>query len=664
MSYNDLFDSVNCKCLIIIEDDFRPNAYIKEKAIYDLTRMDLSDRAMYLAEISAISPDLVEQLSSYLSLCDKHFKNIENWECVPLNDIRPAFALMSNSDTTIEESLVVKYEAINDAQFQEVCDLGFKYGIGVNPPNVFASIYKEYLFYESRAKPVRVYFDFKAATKASFQKDLALATNEESIVCIIDNALDGNNRAQEIVETIRDASNDERKNIIGGVFSTKEIFEQINDKLYFEFTLKGTPQKLKACIAKSAYNYFISRLQKETLGTLETAFKSAVSNKGIAYYLSRMAMKEGSSEYQIITDWIKLMSSPRNADSNVIKHLITLSRVINSLDDCEDNPDNELEKFNTLEAFDYTINEYFLPVMPGDIFTNDKNDWYVLVGQDCDMARRGDGKPPKSTVAELLTVKLCPQSEVYKVANDLEKMSISNFRQSLDTPSEILQVSYRSRQYISNEIINLCSFNSDGACRIASTNEPSVEMLKLLPKHMIDYYGQLQKYYQSVKSLKEKSKGDFDTVISQAFSPRVISPDEFTYVDGQICFNLRRVCRLTHTYTFYLYRLYLEYRGRQPFESINLVQNKQLSLSVTANGKDTGQLLHFMCALPAAGAKIHQTDWVVEACEMTRILEAIGIVGTCESEIHLSEVETTKTINGKNIKFKKFSAGKIDISEA
>lgn len=193
---------------------------------------------------------------------------------------------------------------------------------------------------------------------ASFKSDLNLATEEGSIVCIIDNNLEGTNRAQEIINAISEASKVERKNIIGSIFSSKEKFEQIDDSLYFEFTSKETPERLKTCIAKSAYNYFIARLQKETIGTLDTAFRYAVSNKGIAYYLSRKAMKEGSSEYQIITDWIKLMCSPRKEDSSTMKHLITLSRVINSLEDSEDYQDIELEKFNTLEAFDYTVNKY------------------------------------------------------------------------------------------------------------------------------------------------------------------------------------------------------------------------------------------------------------------------------------------------------------------
>ena len=41
--------------------------------------------------------------------------------------------------------------------------------------------------------------------------------------------------------------------------------------------------------------------------------------------------------------------------------------------------DTDLQKLNTLEAFDYTINDYFLPVAAGDVFTNSKGEWFVLI---------------------------------------------------------------------------------------------------------------------------------------------------------------------------------------------------------------------------------------------------------------------------------------------
>ena len=107
--------------------------------------------------------------------------------------------------------------------------------------------------------------------------------------------------------------------------------------------------------------------------------------------------------------------------------MIRLSRVINSLEDDEDLPDADLQQLNTLEAFDYTVNDYFLPVTAGDIFTNSKDEWFVLIGQDCDMAR-SITRTPKNALAELLPAKVRPQTDFEKWTNDLRSASIYSFR--------------------------------------------------------------------------------------------------------------------------------------------------------------------------------------------------------------------------------------------
>ena len=84
MSYKELFSSIECKRIIIIEDDFKQSEYKKERALYDITRMALDDRCQYLSEIEAISQPLHEILSKFLSLFDKCF-------FLANSAIRPAF---------------------------------------------------------------------------------------------------------------------------------------------------------------------------------------------------------------------------------------------------------------------------------------------------------------------------------------------------------------------------------------------------------------------------------------------------------------------------------------------------------------------------------------------------------------------------------------------
>ena len=54
------------------------------------------------------------------------------------------------------------------------------------------------------------------------------------LCCIVDNYLSGSNRAKEVIQVILDRNTGMRRNIIGSIFSSKEMYEEITDALYFE----------------------------------------------------------------------------------------------------------------------------------------------------------------------------------------------------------------------------------------------------------------------------------------------------------------------------------------------------------------------------------------------------------------------------------------------
>ena len=624
MSYRELLSAVGCKCVVIIEDDFEQRPYEKERALYDITRMSLEDREQYLIDVERISPTLKDVLNQYLALFDTCFDRIGNWEdCIPRGDISLAFPVIGQFDPELRKRIETQYSHFEGDLVQNVYEVGAKYGIGVNHPACFNPLYDEYVLYQNRARSIRIYTDFSATTQSLFITDINRASEDDSVVCIIDNYLDGANRAKEAIEVILGNCCSGRKNIIGSIFSSQEMFEEISDKLYFEYAPKGTPERLLSCIAKSAYNYFISELKSKTLSTLDAAFNVALQNKTIAFSLAKRAQIEGISEYEVINDWIKLLSATGRNDSNIIKKIMRLSRVINNLEDSNELPDASLQKLNTLEAFDYTVNDYFLPVAAGDIFTNSKGEWFVLIGQDCDMAR-SISRSPKNALAELLPARIRHQSDFKKWANDLERASIYSFRREPEAESVILQVEYQQRKYIANEIINLCAFNSDGKCSISFSEPIALEQSELMPIYMVNYYSKLQHYYASVKTLRNQGEEAFNIVIADEYSPRLISLNDFDTDSQTADFDLRRVCRLTHDYVFYLYKLYLEYRGRQPFQTINLICQEDTSLPVILNGVETELYLSFR-SVPVPD-KNNRKDWcwIIDAAEINRILEELA----------------------------------------
>lgn len=631
MSYRDLFSSINCQRIVFFEDDFKQIAFDKTRMLYDMTRMDVKDRELFLDEIKAQSLKLEGEIRAFLESFDKCFDGIGVWrDSVVYGDITSAFPLVSDQSPEHRAELERLYATIKDEEIAPIYSVGAKYGIGVSQPTQYDSIFSDYILYDNRAKSFRVYTDFSASTAKLFSIDINESTNAKSVVCIIDNQLGDAKRAGEIIQAIKDSSAQERKNIVGCVFSSQGLFEEISKDVYFEYTSKTNIGNLEGCLARSAYNYYLAELKNETLGRLTAAFESAQESKGIAYYLSRKALREGESEYQIINDWIQLLSANAHTESTNIKQLIALSRVINSLEDTIDDPDTTLQKLNTFEAFDYSINDYHLPIAAGDVFTDDNGNWYVLVGQDCDMAR-GIFRHPKNALAELLPAKVRPQTEYKKWTMDLEKASIYNFRKALSENSEILQVDYQKIKYIANEILNLCSYNADGICKISLSQKLGDEQNRLIPQYTADYYRTLQKYFIAAKTIKEKAKEAFDVLcnpepekISREKAPILIRIDDFSENADQVVFGLRRVCRLTHTYVFYLYKLYLEHRGRQPFQTINLVRVDEVSLPVFTNNAKTDHLCTVRRVEDPNKSNPKDWYWIISKAEVTRISELLG----------------------------------------
>lgn len=642
MNYRELFFSVDCKCVVIIEDDFKQSEYKKERAMYDITRMSLEDRVQYLTEIKDVCPELGEVLSNYLRLFDECFEKIGEWEeRVPRGDISCTFPIIEAIDPLLKANIEELYEVFEGEAVQKIYELGAKYGIGVDHPAYFNDLYDCYVLGENRARSLRIYTNFSAETQTLFINDIEHASKGCSVVCIIDNYLEGANRAKEVIDVIMKKCESERRNIIGSIFSSKEMFEEISDKLYFEYTPKEKPDHLKSSIAKSAYNYFISELKSETLSGMSNAFDEALRNKGIAFFLAQKAQIEGASEYEIINDWIRLLSTASRKNADTIKRMIRLSRVINSLDDTDELPDMALQKLNTLEAFDYTINDYFLPVAAGDVFTNSKGEWFVLIGQDCDMAR-SIRRTPKNALAELLPAKIRLQTDFDKWANDLRSASIYSFRESVDTECKVLQVEYQKRQYIANEILNLCSFNSDGQCRISLSSPLVPEQENIMPEYMAGYYIKLQQFFSAVKVLRNQTEEAFETVIADEYSPRLLSYKDFDKESETVAFDLKRICRLTHDYVFYLFKLYLEYRGRQPFQTINLIRQEDVSLPVLLNKKETGQHLSFRSVPIPDKSNRKDWCWVIDISELNRTLKALElpVLRGDDQEIVLKNVTT------------------------
>ena len=360
MDYREILTSVACCCLIIVEDQFTQSCFSKARIIYDLSRINLEDRVRLLQGLEEDYGELTSQLQMFLEELDKYFDLIGIWNDVTIQgDFTSVFPLLAGISPTAEESIHKLYDAISDENLELLCEAFSRYGIGLDHPSCFDPLYDEYILAENRAKHIRIYRDFTASDSTLFLEDLKMADGLSSVVCVIDNNLKGVNRAKEILGVIAEENKEKRKNIIGAIFSSREKFEEITNTLYFEFSDKAEQDTLKACLVRSSYSFFLDRLKNETLGRLEKAFKTALTNKGIAFYISQQAKNEGISEYQVILEWITSMCYSQEGNNDTLKHLIVLARIVNSLSDefsDEEALSELLRDVNTREAFDYSVN--------------------------------------------------------------------------------------------------------------------------------------------------------------------------------------------------------------------------------------------------------------------------------------------------------------------
>ena len=184
----------------------------------------------------------------------------------------------------------------------------------------------------------------------------------------------------------------------------------------------------------------------------------------------------------------------------------------------------------------------------------------------------------------------------------------------------MFQVEYQKREYIANEILNLCSFNSAGECKLSLSDPIGQEQLMLMPDYMVEYYSKLQRFFLATKTLRMQAEDAFEIVLSKEHSPRLLSFKDFDKTSDMVSFDLKRVCRLAHDYVFYLYKLYLEYRGRQPFQTINLIRQEDTSLPVMYNKKETGQYLSFRSVPIPDKSNRKNWCWVIDVAELNRVL--------------------------------------------
>lgn len=647
MDYKRLFDILRCHILVIFDDDLACKETPKTQIIRDFITMDYEDQEEIVSEIQKKHPEVGKGLHDLKQNIDP-FYSIINWnEDIPVDDFESIFDVLAAKCSIQDlESIKESYYQIDDKVLASYCDLLSLYGVCMEVPECYAGIIENSYRNDGHRRKIRVYRDFTSETKTDFINILSSSSIDKSIICIIDNCLKGENKAREILTSINDATEKQTdKNIIGSIFTSKEELEQIDDNLCFVYTSKDKNTMLFMNIIRSAYHYFLKVLHCEINNNISQAFEKAKQNKNIANFLSQRAVNEGISDYQVMQNWIHFMSELQSKDSKTVKRLISLAQIIGELeeDDEEAFDTTLINELNMNEAFDYNINSYFLPTAPGDIFEiNDA--LYVLIGQDCDMMM-AEKRERRIAAAELLKVELIPITTVEKIKNNLEDVFISNYWHT-DNKAYCMKIDYQHRCYADSRILDLCSYQLSGSCRINLVKGIDDSEIELVQKYLLTHFSKLQLFFQSIKRINDSFSDELNSMLKNKYT--IITPNDYSENMEELIFPVKRICRLRQTYVFYLFKLFLEYRGRQPFDTINYAASNYFPITVKFGDKEAPLDVTVCLGKYADDTKIEKLIWYIEIRNLNELLKKFSIDGILDE--NLERLELKNKINDVSLK--------------
>ena len=342
INYEVLFSLIQQDVIVFFEDDFNFN-YEKTAIVYSLMRQNKKAQKEMLEELKEVNPKIHEMFEmiikslSEIEITDSDVQNIIEY------DIESVF-----EESSLEEKFSSFREIYDGIRFDSLSEdvervLEF-FGVGAEYPPIFDKLFNQYIFKEIEWKDFRVFTGFAAKDSTRFQNFLH-RVKPQLVVCIVDNQLRKNEYAQEIIDVIKKNGENEERFVIGAIFSSTIEEEKIDNNIYFELVRKESPGELQAAIVRSAYSYILKKLEYIYGETLKNAFEDAVTNKNIAFYLANMAATEGITNYEVITEWIKLIFEWKLSQNPELYKMIRFTKMINLLDDQETNDQSVFKKY-------------------------------------------------------------------------------------------------------------------------------------------------------------------------------------------------------------------------------------------------------------------------------------------------------------------------------
>ena len=274
------------------------------------------------------------------------------------------------------------------------------------------------------------------------------------------------------------------------------------------------------------------------------------------------------------------------------------------------------------ENFSPTVNKFCTATAPGDIFEYNGK-LYVLVGQDCDYMM-GEKRSRNAPLCEFVSAELVAQGDIEKLSDDEKYVYINNYVDGLGN-TYVLKVNYGSRVVVCNEIINLCSFNQEGHCQIDCEGGLSEDLSALLQPYMLQYYEKLSAYFKQVKEVNTTCPDFYKTASDLKTTKPLIDISNYQERDTVLDYGIKRISRLKKTASLYLYKMFLEYRGRMPYTTINLTGYSIVTAMIKSEEKEHLITVHIKLTSKRNKNQKDRTrlTWYVKREELQEAINAI-----------------------------------------
>ncbi len=619
MELQEIYEITDIKCVITIDDEWHFDN-VAEAILYDALRLSTNDLKEFLKRICITHQDVYHKFNNA----------IETLHNLGFNIVDKAIGQIYRYIS--DDSKLQTIKEFSDKDIKIIQTDIEEFGLGLSERGV-ASL-KDFITAARKGNiPLRIYRDFLDSDKEKIKISIqGLIEDDGYALFLIDDQLNGNYRAKEIVDFIKEEKlNDKVACVLVTSKDSQSIEESTND-LFIEYVQKGENigEQIRTAYIKSLYRIMLRKLEHSKIEAINVAFKTVYQNPNTAFHISEMAQKEGALNFDIILKWIDAQENQHieKEQSDLIKKFIRYSSVLNSINDELRDVDQGDDPFDSglyvNDIYDLSVNELYKPIDIGDVFLINDG-YYILIGQQCDLQVRENGKR-KLNFFEFLSAE--PYSGYLGSKEDAIGYENAIINYFPFEQNKMLKINCTRRCYAQTEIFDLCSYNENGEAKLNIDAELSCSIKALMSCGMNKLYNILQEKFKNMintreivsqlDSVQQSSINEFIDILSD--KDPIIKIRSFNDKNNQVNYNVKRIARLKK-HANILYKLYLNHRGREAEEAIflsryrhfnyliNDVECEGVCLESTKNRKED---------------TLHKLDWWIKKTDLNNCLDKLG----------------------------------------